>query len=139
MTDYKRIAERWFEEVLSEGKMEVIDELCSPDHVEHNPLPGTDPVGLAGIREGVTRVRAAFPDIEVTVEDIVVEGDQLAARTTLRGTHEGEFFGVPATGKRIEVSRYDFVRFEDGLAVEHWGTIDSAALMEQIGPVPVVT
>jgi steroid delta-isomerase-like uncharacterized protein len=138
MADYKQMAERWYEEVMSEGKIEVIDELCSPDYIENDPLPGTG-ADLAGLKEGVTQIRAAFPDIQASADDIIVEGDRLAVRSTLRATHEGDFIGIPASGKKIEVSNYDFVRFEDGLAVEHWGVIDSAALMEQIGAVPAAS
>jgi steroid delta-isomerase-like uncharacterized protein len=135
MADYKAMAQRWFSEVMNEGNEEVIDELCSTDFVDHDPLPGTSG-DLAGLHDFVKQVRAAFPDLETTAEDMIGEGDELAIRSTLRGTHEGEFMGIPGTGKKVEVSNYDFVRFDNDMCVEHWGTIDSAALMEQIGAVP---
>jgi steroid delta-isomerase-like uncharacterized protein len=135
MADYKALAQRWFTEVMNEGNLEVIDEICSQDFVDHNPLPGTSP-DFAGLKDFVTQVRSAFPDIETTAEDILVEGDRLAVRSTIRGTHKGDFMGIPASGKKVEVSNYDFVRFENDQAAEHWGTIDSAALMEQIGATP---
>jgi steroid delta-isomerase-like uncharacterized protein len=135
MADYKQMAERWFSEVMSEGKIEVIDELCAPDYIEHDPFPGTS-ADLAGLKDSIGVIRAAFPDIEVTADDMVLEGDRLAVRSTMRATHEGDFMGMPASGKKVEVSNYDFVRFENDQAVEHWGVIDSAALMEQIGAVP---
>ena len=135
MADYKALAQRWFTEVMNEGKLEVINEICSQDFVDHDPLPGTSP-DLAGLKDFVTHVRSAIPDIETTAEDILVEGDRLAVRSTIRGTHKGDFMGIPASGKKVEVSNYDFVRFENDQAAEHWGTIDSAALMEQIGATP---
>lgn len=135
MADYKALAQRWFTEVMNEGKLEVIDEICSQDFVDHDPLPGTSP-DFAGLKDFVTQVRSAFPDLETTAEDILVEGDRLAVRSTIRGTHKGDFMGIPASGKKVEVSNYDFVRFENDQAAEHWGTIDSAALMEQIGATP---
>jgi steroid delta-isomerase-like uncharacterized protein len=135
MADYKQMAQRWFAEVMNEGKEETIDELCAESFVEHDPLPGTSP-DRQGIHDFVKQVRAAFPDIEMTADDILAEGDRLAVRSTMRGTHQGEFMGIPASGKKVEVSNYDFVRFENDQVVEHWGTIDSAALMEQIGAVP---
>jgi steroid delta-isomerase-like uncharacterized protein len=138
MADYKAMAQRWFGEVLSEGKLEVVDELCSAEYVEHDPFPGTS-ADLDGLKESVTTIRSAFPDIQATPDDIVVEGDMLAVRSTMRATHEGDFMGVPASGKKIEVANYDFVRFEGDKAVEHWGVIDSAALMEQIGAVPATS
>jgi steroid delta-isomerase-like uncharacterized protein len=135
MADYKAMAERWYGEVMNEGKIEVIDELCSPDLVDNDPFPGTSP-DLAGLKDFVTQIRTAFPDLQMTVDDMILEGDRLAIRSTMRGTQEGEFMGAPASRKKVEVSGYDFVRFEGDLAVEHWGVIDSAALMEQIGLAP---
>ena len=135
MADYKAMAERWYGEVMNEGKIEVIDELCSPDLVDNDPFPGTSP-DLAGLKDFVTQIRTAFPDLQMTVDDMILEGDRLAIRSTMRGTQEGEFMGTPASRKKVEVSGYDFVRFEGDLAVEHWGVIDSAALMEQIGLAP---
>ncbi|HEX6030281.1 MAG TPA: ester cyclase [Tepidiformaceae bacterium] len=135
MADYKEMAERWYGEVVSGGKTELIDELCAPDFVDHDPLPGTS-ADLAGIKEFVAQIRAAFPDLQVSVDDLIGEGDRLAVRSTMRGTHEGDFMGIPGSGKKVEVSNYDFVRFENDQAAEHWGVIDSAALMEQLGMAP---
>jgi steroid delta-isomerase-like uncharacterized protein len=135
MADYKEMARRWYSEVMSEGKTEVIDELCAPDFIDHDPLPGVS-ADLAGLKDFVAQIRAAFPDMQVTADDLIVEGDRLAVRSTIRGTHEGDFMGIPASGKRVEVSDYDFVRFENDQAAEHWGVIDSAALMEQLGAAP---
>jgi steroid delta-isomerase-like uncharacterized protein len=138
MADYKEMARRWFAEVMNEGNEDVIDEICAPNFVDHDPLPGTA-ADREGLHDFVKQVRSAFPDLETTVDDILVEGDEIAVRSTFRGTHQGEFMGIPATGKKVEVANYDFVRFERDLAAEHWGTIDSAALMEQIGAVPAAT
>jgi steroid delta-isomerase-like uncharacterized protein len=138
MADYKEMARRWFGEVMSEGKIETIDDLCAPDYVEHDPLPGTS-ADLAGLKDSITQIRAAFPDMQVTADDLIEEDDRLAVRSTMRATHEGDFMGIPASGKKVEVSNYDFVRFENDMAAEHWGVIDSAALMEQIGAVPAAS
>jgi steroid delta-isomerase-like uncharacterized protein len=135
MADYKQLAQRWFAEVMNEGNEAVIDELCAENLVDHDPLPGMG-ADRQGIHDFVKLVRSAFPDLETRIDDALVEGDRIAVRSTFTGTHHGEFLGIPATGKPVEVSNYDFVRFENDQAVEHWGTIDSAALMEQIGAVP---
>jgi steroid delta-isomerase-like uncharacterized protein len=135
MADNKELAQRWFSEVMSEGKTEVIDELCAPDFVDHNPFPGTSP-DLAGLKDFVTQIRTAFPDLQMAADDLIVEGDRLAVRSTMRGTHEGDFMGIAATGKKVEVSNFDFVRFENDQAAEHWGAIDSDALMGQLGVAP---
>jgi steroid delta-isomerase-like uncharacterized protein len=135
MADYKEMAQRWYSEVMTEGKTEVIDELCAPNFLDHDPLPGTS-ADLAGLKDFVAQIRAAFPDMQVTADEMIAEGDRLAVRSTMRGTHEGDFMGIPGSGKKVEVSNYDFVRFENDQAAEHWGVIDSAALMEQIGMAP---
>jgi steroid delta-isomerase-like uncharacterized protein len=132
MADKRDLARRWFAEVMNQGNEDVIDEICAPNFVDHDPLPGTGP-DRDGIHQFVKQVRSAFPDLETTVDDMLVEGDEIAVRSTFRGTHEGDFMGIPATGKKVEVANYDFVRMENDQAVEHWGTIDSAALMEQLG------
>jgi steroid delta-isomerase-like uncharacterized protein len=138
MADYKAMAQRWYSEVMNEGNEDLIDELCAENFVDHDPLPGTGP-DRQGIHDFVKLVRSAFPDLQTTVDEIIAEGDRIAVRSTFRGTHEGDFMGIPATGKKVEVSNYDFVRFENDQAAEHWGTIDSAALMEQLGAVPAGT
>jgi steroid delta-isomerase-like uncharacterized protein len=138
MADYKALAQRWYAEVMNEGNEDVIEELCAPNFVDHDPLPGTSP-DRDGLHDFVKQVRTAFPDLDARIDDILVEGDEIAVRATIRGTHEGEFMGIPGTGKKVEVANYDFVRIENDQAVEHWGTIDSAALMEQIGAVPAGT
>ena len=138
MADHKELARRWFAEVMNQGNEDTIDEICAPNFVDHDPLPGTAP-DRDGLHDFVKQIRTAFPDIETSVDDMLVEGDEIAVRSTFRGTHDGEFMGIPATGKKVEVANYDFVRMENDQAVEHWGTIDSAALMEQIGAVPAAT
>jgi steroid delta-isomerase-like uncharacterized protein len=135
MADSKALAQRWFTEVVNQGNEEVIDEICASNFVDHDPLPGTG-ADRDGIHQFVQLIRSAFPDLETTIDDMLAEGDRLAVRSTFRGTHEGDFMGIPATGRKVEVANYDFVRLENDQAVEHWGTIDSAALMEQLGAVP---
>jgi steroid delta-isomerase-like uncharacterized protein len=135
MADNKALAQRWFAEVMNEGNEDTLDEIASPNFVDHDPLPGTS-ADRDGLHDFIKQVRSAFPDLEANIDDMLAEGDQIAVRSTFRGTHEGDFMGIPATGKKVEVANYDFVRIENGQAVEHWGTIDSAALMEQLGAVP---
>jgi steroid delta-isomerase-like uncharacterized protein len=135
MADYKALAQRWFTEVMNQGNEDAIDEITAPNFVDHDPLPGTSP-DRDGLHDFVKQVRSAFPDVEAEIDDIIVEGDRIAVRSTVRGTHEGDFMGIAATGKKVEFANYDFVRIENDQAVEHWGTIDSAALMEQLGAVP---
>jgi len=134
--DNKALARRFYDEVVNGGRLELIDELLAPDFVDHQPFPGVTP-DRAGVREFFETVLPAFPDLRFDVEDLVAEGDKLAARVVVRATHRGEFLGIPPTGKEVSVSLVDLIRFEDGLAVERWGVTDTLALMEQLGGAPV--
>lgn len=133
----RRLLERFYEEVMGRGNLAFIDEYCSPDYVDHDddlPAPGRE-----GLKQHVEMIRRGFPDTQVTVEDMVADGDRIAARTTARGTHTGEFMGVPPTGRPITISGMDITRFSEGKIVEHWGLVDTMALMQQLGlaaPIP---
>ncbi len=100
--------------------------------IEHERFPGLES-GREGFKTFVTTFREAFPDLQVTVEDMIAEGDKVAARATMRGTHQGEFLGIPPSGNSIEVPVVDIVRFSDGMGVEHWGVTDNMAMMVQLG------
>jgi steroid delta-isomerase-like uncharacterized protein len=133
MSDQMRgAAGRFFQEVVGEGRLEVIPELIAEDFVEHETLPGA-PEGRDAVAWFVTAFRSAVPDLRVATDDLVVEGDKLVARSTWSGTQEGELFGMPATGKRFTMTVIDIVRFEDGKVVEHWGVSDVASMMQQVG------
>ncbi|MGH7449900.1 MAG: ester cyclase [bacterium] len=128
---------RFYDEVMNKGNMKVIDELVADSFVEHyTPNPKT-PANKAGLTQTMTMFRTAFPDLQVTVEDIIAKGDKVWAYTTMRGTNKGEFMGMPATGKKIEVKGVDIVRFANGKAIEHWGLNDDLTMMQQLGMIPM--
>lgn len=131
----RALAHRFYDEVVSGGAVELIDELFAPEFVDHEAFPGCTP-DRAGVRQFVQLFRSAFPDTRWTVEDLLADGDRLAARVRIRGTHRGPFLDVPATGKKIDVTTMDFVRFDGDRVVEHWGVTDTMALMQQLGAVP---
>lgn len=110
-------------------------ELYDPDIVLHGFPPGLAP-GIEGAEQFYTAYWAAFPDVRVTIEDVVDEGGKLAARYTVRATHEGGFMGVPATGKRVTFDGMTILRFEGGKCVERWQSADMLGLMQQLGAVP---
>lgn len=125
-------ARRFFQEVVSEGRVDVIPELVAEDFVEHETMPGA-PEGREAVGWFVTAFRSGVPDVSVAVDDLLVDGDTLVARSTWSGTHDGELFGMPATGKRFAMNVIDIVRFEGDRAVEHWGVSDVAGMMQQVG------
>ena len=90
-----------------------------------------------GVLEFFRIQRAAFPDLRLDPEDVLVDGDKVVARARITGTHEGELMGMPPTGKSVDVQLIDIIRFgDDGLAHEHWGVFDLMAMMQQLGAVP---
>jgi steroid delta-isomerase-like uncharacterized protein len=125
-----------FVEFINTASETLAEELVSPDalfFVPGRPEPLQGPAGYVGI---VQMMRSGFPDIQWTLDDMVAEGEQVAARFTMRGTHHGTFFGVPATGKPIEVRAMNFYRFSGNQIIEEFGQPDLLSLLQQIGAVP---
>lgn len=135
MADLKAIAQRFNDEIMNQGKLEVIDEIIADDMVEHAAPPGWPP-GKEGVRAWVTMMRGAFPDLKVETVGAVVEGDEVWMHSVMTGTHTGEFMGIPATGKSVSLAMMDRVKVSDAKAVEHWAVSDDLGLMTQLGVVP---
>jgi steroid delta-isomerase-like uncharacterized protein len=132
----KTIVRRFFEEVVSNGNLAVVDELCSRDYRVHATLSGPDAIGLDQMRELVRSFRSSFPDARITIEDMVAEGDRVAARLREQGTHGGEFRGIPPTGRRVSYGSMTFLRLVDGKIAEHWGLLDMPSLLQQLDGIP---
>ena len=122
---------RLYEEILNKGNLDVFEELCAPNFVKH-AMPPTPDYGIEGSKQSVIMLRTAFPDIKYTVEDIIEDGDKLAARWSAKGTHQGVFMGIPPTGKQVAFSGIEIIRIENGKAVEEWEELDRAGLMQQL-------
>jgi steroid delta-isomerase-like uncharacterized protein len=136
MADDRDLPRRFYEEVVNTGDVDRVEEFCAPGYVEHQVLGPDMPKGIEGVKAWVKMFREAFPDLQVEVQDVIVEGDKVVARSIATGTHQGELMGVPASGNRVEVEGIDIVRLEDGKAAEHWGVTDDLGLMQQIGAIP---
>ncbi len=130
----KKIINR-FVEFINTASEALAIELISPDALFHVPGRPAPMRGPGGYLEIVHMMRSGFPDIQWTLDDMVAEGEQIAARFTMRGTHQGAFFGVPPTGKSIEVKAINFYRFLTGQIIEEFGQPDLLGLMQQIGAV----
>ena len=131
----KAIVRRFYDEVLNKGDFEVVDELCAPNFVDHTAPHSVDP-GIEGIKQQIAIYRGAFPDLHVTVEEMVAEGDTVVSRTTTRGTHNGDLMGMAPTGKQVAVRGLDLVRLTDGKAVEVWHHDEDLAMLQQLGVIP---
>ena len=127
---------RRFYGLVSDGDLDGFGQMMADDFVEHEETPGLAPT-KDGVQEFFRIQRAAFPDMRMEPEDVLVDGDKVVVRARMTGTHEGEFLGMPPTGKSIDVQLIDIIRFgDDGLAHEHWGVFDAMAMMQQLGAVP---
>jgi steroid delta-isomerase-like uncharacterized protein len=113
----------------------TIDEIVAPDAVIRTPLP-IDATGAELLKQVWAMLLRVYPDIHLTVEDVIAEGDKVVARNTVTGTHRGEFMGVGPTGKSVTYSEIFIFRFADGRVVETWGVVDVYAQMKQIGVIP---
>lgn len=123
-------------ESINAGDIEGFGEMLADDFVEHEETPGLAPT-KDGVKEFFRMYIAAFPDLRFTAEDVLVSDDKVVARTRATGTHQGEFMGMPPTGKSVDVQLIDIIRFsDDGLAREHWGVFDAMAMMQQLGLIP---
>ena len=122
-------------EATNQGELDVLDELVYADYVEHDPVPGQKP-GREGLKEAYTMFNSPFPDLKFVFDDVIAEGDLVVGRGIISGTHEGEFFGVPATGKKVHWTGTRLFRLRDLKVVEGWVNIDMMSLMQQMGVVP---
>lgn len=132
----KAAARRLFEEVISQGDLDAVDELFTADYQDHDPANEEDTRGRDGVREEVGGYRAAFPDLTMNVEDQLADGDLVATRWSCRGTHRGELMGVPASGNGIQLSGITIHRFAGGQIAEGYWNWDTLGMMQQIGAIP---
>lgn len=133
----KALVRRLFEELASKGDLAVADEITAPDFVPHDLASFfEEATGPEGVKQLVVGLRAAFPDLHMTMEDIIAEGDKVVIRYTARGTHKGEFQGLAPTGKRVAWAGINIYRVAGGKAVETWKLGDNLGLMQQLGVIP---
>jgi len=120
------------EEVFNKGNLAIIPELFAPNYVSHE----SGAKGPEGFKQAVTMGRTAFPDLHMTIDDMVAEGDKVVTRYTFTATHKGEYMGIAPTGKKVTVSGIVITRWVGGKEVEAWGVMDTLAMMQQMGVVP---
>jgi steroid delta-isomerase-like uncharacterized protein len=133
----KKMARRFMEEAFGQGKPQLVDDLLDPDFVRYDPYIEAGAVrGVQTVKENIRWFRNVFPDLTCTIEDQLAEGEKVVTRWTVRGTHQGEeFFGVPATGERIEMRGIQIDRFEGGKLVEERAEFDLFGALQQLGAV----
>jgi steroid delta-isomerase-like uncharacterized protein len=134
----KTLSRRFFDEVFGQGKLNVLDEIITTDHVNSGPgaLPG-QPTGPEGTKQLVTVYRNAFPDLRFTIDEQITEGDKVVTRWTADGTHQGELAGIPPTNKTFTVGGIVVDRIVNGKIAESWGIFDQFGMMQQLGVIPM--
>jgi steroid delta-isomerase-like uncharacterized protein len=135
----KTIVRRLNDEVWSKGNLDAIEELVADDFVTTVIGAPEQIRGTKGFREFVIMYRTAFPDLRLTTDEQIAEGETVVTRWTATGTHEGELMGIPATGKQATTAGVNFNRFAGGKLVEGWGLFDQLGLLQQLGAVPMLS
>ncbi len=136
-TDALRQVAHRFYDAMNRGDWEEIRDAVDPDFIDHelDPTMGL-PEGREGVEAWMAMLREALPDLRMDVHDLIAEGDRIVARVRITGTNTGPFMGMPPTGRKVDVQTIDILRFEDGVAKEHWGVTDNQRMMEQLGLAP---
>ena len=132
----KALVRRSFEEVFNQGNLYAVEEIFASDHVLHDPTSPEEIRGTEGMRDYVGMYRAAFPDLQQTIEDQFAEGEKVATRLTGRGTHQGDLMGIAPTGNRIEAPGIVINRISSGKIAESWANYDAMGMMQQLGVLP---
>jgi steroid delta-isomerase-like uncharacterized protein len=133
--DNKAILRAYVETIFNQKQVDRADELVAADYVDHAALPGQAP-GLEGAKKKWAMYLAGIPDLRVTIEEMVAEGDMVGVRRSYEGTHRGELLGVPPTGKQVRIGGISIFRLAGGKIAEHWEQLDRLALMQQLGVIP---
>ena len=134
----KSIVQRWVEGGWNQGNLALVDELFAADYMVHDPTTPDFPGGQAAFKQFVTNIRTPFPDIHVTIEDMTAEGDKVAWRWRITGTHTGDLMGIPPTGKPVNFTGIVISRFANGKWAEDYVNWDTLGMLQQIGAVPAI-
>lgn len=132
----KAIFHKWFAEAWNKGNFSVAEELIGDTFTVHGAGGQQVQQGVEGVVALIKQWRDAFPDGRMIVHDVIAEGDRVVARMTWEGTHRGDFYGIPPTGRRVSVTSIGIDRVENGKIVEGWGELDMLGMMRQLGVIP---
>lgn len=128
----KAIVRRFLLEAFNKGNLKAVDDLIADDFIDHTAAPNM-PRDKAGLKRTVSMARSAFPDLHLTIEDMLAEGNKVAVRVVCHGTQEGELMGIQPTGRSVSVNEEHIVRLANGRIAEHWGVEDTLGMLQQLG------
>jgi steroid delta-isomerase-like uncharacterized protein len=135
MTDDNKSIRRRYHEAWNAGDSDALDSIMAPEVVNHSPLQG-QAEGVEGFKQAIQWMRAGVPDLAITIDSSVSEGDRVATQWTGSGTQTGNLMGIPPTGKTVTVSGIDICRIADGRIVEYWQVLDTFGMLQQLGAIP---
>jgi steroid delta-isomerase-like uncharacterized protein len=134
-SDNTAVVRRFYDEVLNQRRVDVLDEIAAEDYIEHDPFPGQGN-GRADLKARIQGFHHAFNPLSFNVEDVIAEGDKVVVRWTNSGTDSGGFMGIPPTGKEFGIAGIDIHVVRDGRLAEHWHVVDLLGQMQQLGVIP---
>jgi steroid delta-isomerase-like uncharacterized protein len=134
----KSIVHRWVEGGWNQGNLALVDELYTADYMIHDPSTPNFPGGHAAFKQFVSNLQTGYPDIHVTIEDIMAEGDKVVWRWHITGTHTGELMGISPTGRPISITGIVISRFDNGKWAEDYVNWDTLGMLQQIGVAPAM-
>jgi steroid delta-isomerase-like uncharacterized protein len=126
---------RRYHDAWNSGDIEALDRIMAPDVVNHSQLPGQTN-GVEGFKQALGWMRSGVPDLTITIDATVADGEMVATRWTGSGTHTGVLMGIPASGKSVTVSGIDICRVSDGRIVEYWQELGMLSMLQQVGAIP---
>lgn len=132
MSDNKTLIASFYDAINS-GRLDAFDHLIAEDFIEHEGFPGLPTRGPEAPKAALGLFLTAFPNLRMEADDILADGDKVAVRGTMSGTHQGEFMGIPGTNNNFKIQFIDIIEIQDGKATQHWGVTDQAAMMQQLG------
>jgi len=132
IAENQKLIERYYNEAWNQGKLDVLNEIIDEGYINDSPGMPNPPNGPNDLKPIISAMRIGFPDLQFEIDDMVISDDKVAIRCTMHGTHLGELFGIPATGKRVKVNQMQIEYIKDGKIVEHWRQSDDLGMMKQI-------
>ena len=129
----RKLIEAYFYEVWNNGDFNKMEEIIAPDYINHNPSTPKPPPGPEGLKPIISSMRNGIPDLRYTIKDAVITADKVVVRVSVTGTHLGNLFGIPPTGKAIAIEQINIERIKSGKIVEHWRITEELKMMQQLG------
>ncbi len=135
-TDHRAFVQSLYGDVINKNQLERLDRIIAQNAISHTPMLRSNLTVSENYRTLYSSLRTAFPDMQIQIEEVISQGDRAVVRYRLKGTHTGEFMGMRASNLPIDVVGIDMIKIQNGQVVEHWGLVDTVALLRQLEVLP---